>query len=80
MSGTVEITQAQTIRLRLLELVNYDTAAAAKAIEFVGDDALKNVIFQQQFARVYTESEIVAKTVKAIQESKEALALFDTEA
>jgi hypothetical protein len=80
MSGTVEITPAQTIRLRLLELVNYDTAAAAKAIEFVGDDALKNAIFQQQFSRVYTESEIVAKTVKAIQESKEALALFDTEA
>ena len=80
MSGTVEITPAQTIRLRLFELVNYDTAAAAKAIEFVGDDALKNAIFQQQFSRVYTESEIVAKTVKAIQESKEALALFDTEA
>ncbi|MFK3840122.1 DUF2560 family protein [Serratia sp. NPDC087055] len=80
MSGTVEITPAQTIRLRLLEMVNYDTAAAAKAIEFVGDDVLKNAIFQQQFSRVYTESEIVAKTVKAIQESKEALALFDTEA
>ncbi|MFO4290048.1 hypothetical protein [Klebsiella pneumoniae] len=30
------------------------------------------------FDRVYTESEIVSKTRKAIQEATEALALFDT--
>lgn len=73
-----EITAAEQIRLNLLSTLNYDTAAAAKAIAFVQDSQLKYQIFIQQFSRVVTETEIVAKTIKAIQEATEALALFDT--
>ncbi|MGE5919403.1 DUF2560 family protein [Klebsiella pneumoniae] len=73
-----EITPAEQIRLNLLSTLNYDTAAAAKAIAFVQDSQLKYQIFIQQFNRGVTESEVVAKTIKAIQEATEALALFDT--
>ncbi|HCM3120821.1 TPA: DUF2560 family protein [Klebsiella aerogenes] len=73
-----EITPAEQIRLNLLSTLNYDTAAAAKAIEFVKDSQLKYQLFIQQFNRVHTESEVVARTIKAIQEATEAMALFDT--
>ncbi|MCF6688997.1 DUF2560 family protein [Raoultella terrigena] len=73
-----EITAEEQIRLNLLSTLNYDTAAAAKAIAFVQDSQLKYQIFIQQYSRVTTESEVVAKTIKAIQEATEALALFDT--
>ncbi|MDR4674963.1 DUF2560 family protein [Klebsiella pneumoniae] len=73
-----EITPAEQIRLNLLSTLNYDTAAAAKAIEFVQDSPLKYQLFIQQYSRVTTESEVVARTIKAVQESTEALALFDT--
>jgi hypothetical protein len=73
-----EITPAEKLRLNLLLIVNYDTAAAKEAIEFVKDSELKYEVFVQQFNRVVTESTIVAKTIKAIQEATEALALFDT--
>ena len=75
-----EITPAEQIRLNLLSTLNYDTAAAAKAIEFVQDSPLKYQLFIQQYSRVTTESEVVARTIKAVQESTEALALFDTAA
>ncbi|HDZ1319904.1 TPA: DUF2560 family protein [Klebsiella pneumoniae] len=73
-----EITPAEQIRLNLLSTLNYDTAAAAKAIEFVKDSQLKYQLFIQQYSRVFSESEVVARTIKAIQEATEALALFDT--
>ncbi|HFE8995034.1 TPA: DUF2560 family protein [Raoultella ornithinolytica] len=73
-----EITAAEQIRLSLLSTLNYDTAAAAKAIAFVQDSQLKYQIFIQQYGRVTTEYEVVAKTIKAIQEATEALVLFDT--
>ncbi|HHR5552145.1 TPA: DUF2560 family protein [Klebsiella aerogenes] len=73
-----EITPAEQIRLNLLSTLNYDTAAAAKAIEFVKDSQLKYQLFIQQYNRVFSESEVVARTIKAIQEAIEALALFDT--
>lgn len=73
-----EISDEAQIRLNLLSTLNYDTAAAAKAIEFVQDSQLKYQLFIQQFNRVTTESTVVAKTIKAIQEATEALALFDT--
>lgn len=72
-----EITPAEQIRLNILSSLNYDTAAAAKAIEFVQDSELRYQLFIQQYGRTYTESEVVAKTIKAIQEATEALALFD---
>ncbi|HAV2259735.1 TPA: DUF2560 family protein [Raoultella ornithinolytica] len=74
-----EITAAEQIRLNLLSTLNYDTAAK-EAIAFVQDNQLKYQIFIQQFDRVVTESEVVAKTIKAIQEATEALALFETAA
>ncbi|MGO1107651.1 DUF2560 family protein [Klebsiella quasipneumoniae] len=35
-------------------------------------------LFIQQYSRVTTETEVVAKTMKAVQEATEALPLFDT--
>ena len=60
-----EITPAEQIRLNLLSTLNYDTAAAAKAIEFVQDSPLKYQLFIQH-NRVTTESEVVARTIKAL--------------
>lgn len=73
-----EITTSEQIRLNIIKKVNYDTAAAKLAIDFVGDNYLKSQLFADSFDRVFTESEIVSKTRKAIQEATEALALFDT--
>ncbi|HCM3125571.1 TPA: DUF2560 family protein, partial [Klebsiella aerogenes] len=44
----------------------------------VKDSQLKYQLFIQQYNRVHTESEVVARTIKAIQEATEAMALFDT--
>ncbi|AUV90998.1 DUF2560 family protein [Klebsiella aerogenes] len=74
-----EITSSQQIRLDIIKKVNYDTAAAKLAIDWVGDSDLKFELFTDSFDRVYTESEPVSKTRKAIQEATEALALFDIE-
>ncbi|HDW3803467.1 TPA: DUF2560 family protein [Klebsiella pneumoniae] len=74
-----EITASEQIRLDIIKKVNYDTAAAKLAIvDWVGDSYLKSELFADSFDRVFTESEIVSKTRKAIQEATEALALFDT--
>ncbi|MFM4571261.1 DUF2560 family protein [Klebsiella pneumoniae subsp. ozaenae] len=75
-----EITPAEQIRLNLFSTLNYDTAAAKEAIAFVQDSPLKYQLFIQQYSRVFTESEPVAKAIKAVQEATEALALFDTAA
>lgn len=69
----VEITDAQQIRLNLLSTLNYDTAAAKVAVEFVQDSPLKYQLFIQQYSRVTSETEVVAKTMKAVQEATEAL-------
>ncbi|HCI4238817.1 DUF2560 family protein [Klebsiella pneumoniae] len=74
-----EITAAQQIRLNLLSTLNYDTAAKI-TVEFVQDSPLKYQLFIQQYSRATTESEVVAKTMKAVQEATEALPLFDTAA
>lgn len=78
--ATTELTASQKLRIDLLAALNLDTAAAAKAIEFVQDDPLKYQLFIQQYNRVYTESEPVAKAIKAIQEATEALVLFGSTA
>lgn len=81
MSETIGITQAQSIRLKLLSLVGYDTAAAAKAIEFVADDPVKAELFEMQFNRFIMDySDVISRTAKVVQESKEALMLFETAA
>lgn len=53
-------------RLDIIKKVNYDTAAAKLAIDWVGDSYLKSELFADSFDRVFTESEIVSKTRKAI--------------
>ncbi|PXW42064.1 uncharacterized protein DUF2560 [Klebsiella oxytoca] len=68
-----EITPAEQIRLNLLSILNYDTAATKAAVAFVQDSPLKYQLFIQQ----YSQTEVVAKTMKAVQEANEALALFD---
>lgn len=79
MSETIEIPQAKSIRLKILALVGYDTAAAASAIEFVSDDPFKADLFEKQYNRFILDyGEVISRTLKAIQESKEALTLFDT--
>ena len=75
-----EITASEQIRLDIIKKVNYDTAAAKLAIDWVGDWYLKSDLFADSFERVFTESEIDSKPRKAIQEATEALALFDTAA
>ncbi|EKN3779763.1 DUF2560 family protein [Yersinia intermedia] len=71
------ITPSQALKLRVLKLVTNDTAAAREAIAFVGDSELKYEMFAHQFAAVYTEQGVVAKTSKAIQNAVEALSLFE---
>lgn len=73
----VEITEAEQIRLNLLSTLNYDTAATKAAVSFVQGSPLKYQLFIQQYSRVTSETEVVAKTMKAVQEANEALALFD---
>ncbi|QZN97791.1 DUF2560 family protein [Symbiopectobacterium purcellii] len=70
------LTPQQSTRLELLRLVMNDTAAAQAAIEFVGDDLLKLELFKDQYKLATTEREVVARTFKAIQDAKEALAPF----
>ena len=77
--ANIELSQAQQIRMNLLSTLNYDTAAATSAIEFVQDDPLNYQMFMQQYSRVTTESEVVARTLKAVKESQEALSLFAIE-
>lgn len=77
MSETVEITQAQSIRLKLLSLVGYDTAAAADAIKFVADDPFKAELFEKQYGRdELIHLEVISRARKAIQESTEALLIL----
>lgn len=73
-----EITTEQTNRLELLAALGYDTAATKVAVAFIQNDPFKHRLFIQKYSRVTTEYEVVAKTIKAIQEATEALALFDT--
>lgn len=73
-----DITPSEQIRLDIIKKVYYDTAAAKLAIDWVGESYLKSELFADSLDRVYSESEIVSKTRKAIQEATEALALFDT--
>lgn len=72
-----ELTTVQKNQLTLLAALSYDTAALKKAKEFIQDDPFKHELFIQQFNRVYSESETVARAIKAVQESVEALAVIE---
>ncbi|MDK1709044.1 DUF2560 family protein [Serratia marcescens] len=78
MAEATEITQVESIRLKLQEIVGYDTAAAKQAIDFVKDSSLKADMFERQFRRFELEStDPIARTLRAIQESTESLILFN---
>ncbi|WP_261371911.1 DUF2560 family protein [Yersinia mollaretii] len=72
----IQLSARQQNRLEILRLVMNDTAAAQAAIEFVADDQLKLELFKDQYGLAQSEKEVVARTIKAIQDAKEALTLF----
>lgn len=72
----IELTEADQIRMNLLSALNYDTAATEKAVAFVQDDPLKYQLFTAHLNRVNTETEYVAKTLKAVKLAEESLPLF----
>ena len=74
-----EITTAQQNQLDLLAALQYDTAALKKAVDFIQGDAFKQKLFIAQYNRVYGENETVARTIKAVQESIEALAVINAD-
>lgn len=65
------------MRLEILRLLMNDTAAAQEAIAFISDDQLKCELFMDNYKQVQTEAGVVARTLKAIDEAKKALVLFD---
>ncbi|MDE9540642.1 DUF2560 family protein [Xenorhabdus bovienii] len=71
-----ELTLSQRMRLEILRLVMNDTAAAQKAIEFIGDDTLKFELFKDQYSLAQNEPTPVSRTDKSIRKAKEALSLF----
>jgi len=75
-----ELTTVQKNQLTLLSSLNYDTAALKEAKEFIQDDPFKHQLFLQQYNRVFSESDNVARTIKAVQESVEALAVIEGKA
>ena len=75
----IELTEADQIRMNLLAALNYDTAATEKAVAFVQDDPLKYQLFTAHLNRVNTETEYVAKTLKAVKLAEEALPLFKSQ-
>lgn len=76
LSLQTSLTDQQKLRLELLSLVQYDTAAAQDAIAAIGDDQLKFELFKRQYTLAQSEPTAVSRTTKAIQGMKEALDLF----
>lgn len=77
MADITQITDVNELNLSLYRLTQRDTAAAKKAIAFVGGDKLKHELFIDGYALAASEP-VVARTDKAIQIATEALALFNT--
>ena len=59
-----EITASEQIRLDIIKKVNYDTAAAKLAIDWVGDSNLKAELFADSFDRVFTERRLSRRPVR----------------
>lgn len=70
------LTDQQKLRLELLSLVQYDTAAAQDAIAEIKDEQLKFELFKRQYTLAQGEPTAVSRTTKAIRGMKEALELF----
>lgn len=78
MADINQMTESTALNLSLYRLVMRDTAAAKKAIAFVGGDRLKAELFTDGYALATAETGVVARTDKAIQIATEALALFQS--
>lgn len=76
MTAITELTDVQQMNLELLRLVQSDTAAAEKAIEFVAGVKLNYELFKDQYTLAGAEQTPLARTEKAIREAKEVLTLF----
>ncbi|HII2431290.1 TPA: DUF2560 family protein [Escherichia coli] len=76
MKKIIPITEFNEISLELYRMVLRDTAAAKKAIQFVGGDKLRFELFTDGYTLATGETGVVARTDKAIQVATEALALF----
>lgn len=77
MAEVTQMTDTQQLNLELYRLVMKDTAAAKKAIAFVGGNKLKAELFKDAYTLATAETGVVARTDKAIQTATEALALFE---
>ncbi|POU03618.1 hypothetical protein C3369_07310 [Escherichia sp. ESNIH1] len=77
LGGAGGISASQRLRLDVLALVQYDTAAAKQAIAEIADDPLKLELFKRQYTLAQSEPTAVSRTTKALQGMKEALPLFE---
>lgn len=59
-----EITASEQIRLDIIKKVNYDTAAAKLAIDWVGDSYLKSELFADSFDRVSRKARLSRRPVR----------------
>jgi len=75
--GVGGISASQKLRLDILEMVQYDTAAAKQAIAAIADDPLKLELFKRHYTLAQAEPTAVSRTTKALQGMKEALPLFE---
>ena len=71
------LTSQQQTRLTILDMLQYDTAAAQEAIDGIGDDPLKLELFKRQYTLAQSETTALARTIKALKGMKDALSLFD---
>lgn len=76
-NAQTDLTSQQQLRLDVLALVQYDTAAAKQAIAEIADDPLKLELFKRQYTLAQSEPTAVSRTTKALQGMKEALSLFE---
>lgn len=78
MAEITELTDLQQMNLEILRLVQSDTAAAEKAIQFVNGNKLNFELFKDQLVLAQGEGTSLNRAEKAIREAKETLDLFTT--
>lgn len=76
MAETIQMTNEQALKLEIFRLVDHDTTAAEKAIEFVAASHLNFELFKDGYSKALVEPTPVARTEKSIREAKQALDLF----
>ena len=71
-----QLTEIQQMNLEIFRLVQSDTAAAEKAIQFVDGKQLNFELFKDQLNLAGAENTAIARSEKAIRKAKEALDLL----